>query len=41
MKSTTIAISKATRDEIASIGSKDQSFDEILQQILSKWNEKC
>jgi len=41
MKFTTIAISKTTRNAIASIGSKDQSFEEILQKLLSKWNKKC
>ena len=41
MKFTTIAISKATRDALSAIGSKDQSFEEILQELLSKWNEKC
>ena len=36
---TTIAISQSTRNEVASIGSKDQSFDDILKILLKKWNE--
>jgi len=39
MKSTTIAISKNTRDSIASLGSKGQTYDEILNLLLDKWNE--
>jgi len=40
MKLTTIAITKITRDAIANIGSKDQTFDKIIQVLLEKWNEK-
>ncbi len=38
-KSTTIAITKSTRNAVAAIGSKDQSFEEIIQLLLEKWNE--
>jgi len=41
MQYTTIAITKSTRDAVAAIGSKDQSFEEIIQELLSKWSEKC
>jgi len=37
---TTIAITKSTRDAVATIGSKDQTFDEIILELLEKWNEK-
>ena len=37
---TTIAITKSTRDAVAAIGSKDQSFDEIILELLEKWNRK-
>ena len=39
MKFTTISITKSTRDAVAAIGSKDQSFEEIVQALLEKWNE--
>ena len=39
-KHTTIAIKKETRDNLAKIGSKDQSFDDILQTLLKSWVEK-
>lgn len=37
---TTIAIKKQTRDKIASIGKKDQTFDQIIVELLKKWNEE-
>jgi len=40
MKYTTISISKTTRDALAATAKKDQSFENIIQQLLSKWNEK-
>ncbi len=39
MKSTTIAISNDTRDALSYIGSKGQTYDEILKLLLQKWNE--
>lgn len=39
-KYTTIGISKSMRDSLASAGKKDQSFEDILQMLLSKWNEE-
>jgi len=39
MKLTTISITKSTRDAVAAIGSKDQSFEKIIQLLLEKWNE--
>jgi len=39
-ESTTIAIRKETRDQLASIAKKDQSFEKIIQALLQKWNEE-
>lgn len=36
MKFTTISISKPTRDALAAVGTKDQSFDDIIQLLLNK-----
>ncbi|MEX0763905.1 MAG: hypothetical protein WD966_04585 [Nitrosopumilaceae archaeon] len=40
IKKTSIAISKETRDELAALGTKDQNFEEIIKELLKKWNEK-
>ena len=37
---TSIAISRDIRNQLASIGTKDATFDEIIQSLLEKWNEK-
>jgi hypothetical protein len=39
-KKTTIVLKKETRDSLAAIGGKDQSFDEIIRELLRKWNEE-
>ena len=39
-KFTTIALMPDTRDSLASIGKKDQSFDEIIKELIKKWNEE-
>jgi len=38
---TTIQISRLTRETIAEIGKKGETYDEIIRKLLSKWNEKC
>lgn len=38
---TTIAIRKDVRNQLASLGDKGSTYDEIIQKLLSKWNEKC
>ena len=37
-ESTTIQISRLTRTELASIGNKDDTYDRIIQKLISKWN---
>ncbi len=37
---TSIAISRKIRNQLAAIGTKDSTFDEIIQKLLTKWNEK-
>ncbi len=36
---TTIQISRLTRKELAGIGSKDDTYDSIIQKLLSRWSE--
>jgi len=36
---TTIAIGKETKEKLAAIAKKGQSFEEIIQALLEKWNE--
>lgn len=36
---TTIAVGKVIRDQLASLGTKDSTFDEIIQKLLKKWND--
>jgi len=31
---TTLSVSKETRDKLASIGKKNQSFDDLINQLL-------
>ena len=37
---TSIAISREIRNQLAAIGTKDSTFDEIIQNLLTKWNRK-
>ena len=36
---TTIAIQKETREKLAVIAKKDQTFDDIIKILISSWNE--
>lgn len=36
---TTITIERSTRDRLADLGSKDSTFDAIIQKLLKKWQE--
>lgn len=36
---TTIGISKETRNSLASLGTKDSTFDEIIQDLLKEVNQ--
>jgi len=40
VKKTTIAIERETRDKLAALGKKDQNFEEIIKELLKKWNEE-
>lgn len=35
---TTISVTKPTRERLAALGTKDSTFDEIIQKLLEKWN---
>jgi hypothetical protein len=37
-ETTTLVITKETRDRLASLGTKDQTFDQIISELLKKWN---
>jgi len=39
-KKTSIAILKETRNQLASIGTKDSTFDDIIKRLLKKWDLK-
>lgn len=36
---TSIAIQKETRNLLAAVGSKDSTFDAIIQKLIKSWNE--
>ena len=35
---TSIAVSKVIRNKLALLGNKDSTFDDIIQQLIKKWN---
>ena len=37
---TSIAIKKETRNQLASLGTKDSTFDDIIQNLIKKWNDE-
>lgn len=39
-KKTSISITKETRDELASLGTKDSNFEDIIKDLLKKWREE-
>jgi hypothetical protein len=39
MVDTTITLKRNTRNEIASLGNKDSTFDEILRNLVKCWRE--
>lgn len=39
IRKTRIAITKETRNRLAEIGTKDQNFEEIIRELIKKWNE--
>ena len=36
-KKTSIAISREHRDILASLGTKDSTFDDIIQELIKNW----
>ena len=36
---TSIAISRKIRDQLASLGTKDTTFDEIIQDLIKNWKD--
>lgn len=39
-RKTTIVLQKETRDRLASLAKKDQTFDEVVQLLIEKKEEK-
>lgn len=37
---TSIAVSKTIRNQLASLGKKDSTFNEIIQKLIKKWNDE-
>jgi hypothetical protein len=37
---TTIALKRQTKEELAKLGKKDQTFDQIIRELLKKWEEE-
>jgi len=40
MTMTSIAIKKEIRNQLASLGTKDSTFNEIIQKLIKKWNDE-
>ncbi len=36
---TTIILNKDTRDDLKKIGQKGQTYDELIQKLIRKWND--
>lgn len=36
---TNVSITKDTRNELAKLGTKDSTFEDIIRELLRKWNE--
>jgi len=36
---TSIAITKETREQLAAIGIKDSTFDDIIKELLKEWRK--
>jgi len=37
---TSIAVSRKIRDQLASLGNKDSTFEDIVQKLIKEWREK-
>lgn len=40
-KKTTVALSEETKEQLANFGTKGESFDTILQRVMSKTESLC
>lgn len=40
-KKTTVSLSEETKEQLANFGKKGESFDSILQNVMSKTNSLC
>jgi len=40
-KKTTVALSEETKEQLANFGKKGESFDSILQRVMSKTDSLC
>ena len=40
LQNTSISITQKTRKALAIIGVKGQTYDEIVQKLLEKWNDE-
>ena len=38
-QNTTIAIRRQTKENLATIGKKGQTYDDIIKNLLTSWNE--
>ena len=41
MKRTTVSINEETKEQLANLGKKGESFDVILRRVISKINSMC
>jgi len=39
ISNTSISVTKETQQKLASLGTKGQTYDEIIKILISKWNE--
>jgi len=37
---TTIILNKDTRDDLKKIGQKGQTYDDLIQELIKKWNDE-
>ena len=37
---TTIILDKDTRDDLKKIGQKGQTYDDLIQELIKKWNDE-
>lgn len=37
---TCISVRKTIRDQLASLGNKDSTFDDIILKLIKKWNDE-